>query len=48
MHEMQTVYIDVCSVCLSRGSAGLHCAKMAEYIKILFEVNILGGPRNMC
>jgi len=31
------------SVCLSRGSTRLHCAKKVERIKMLSEVNILGG-----
>jgi len=34
------------SVCLSRGSTRLRCAKTAEQIKILFGVNTLGCPRN--
>jgi len=33
------------SVCLSRGSSRLHCAQMAEQIKILFGVNTPGGHR---
>jgi len=37
MHEVQTV------VCLSRGSARLRCAKMAEQIEILFGLKSLGG-----
>jgi len=46
---MQTIVTDVYSVsiCLSCGSTRLHCAKMAEQIKILFGVNTLGGPRNI-
>jgi len=48
MHEMQPIVTDVCSVCpsvcLSRSSTRLHCAKMAEQIKMLFGVNTLGGP----
>jgi len=51
MHEMQTIVTDVrgvCpSVCLSRGSTRLHCAKTAERIKILLGVNTPAGPRNM-
>jgi len=47
--SLQTVVTDVCgvwlSVCLSRGSSRLHCEKMAERIKILFEVNTPGGPK---
>jgi len=35
------------SVCLSRGSSRLHCAKMAEQIKMLFRVNTPGGPWNI-
>jgi len=34
------------SVCLSRGSTRLHCAKTAELIKMLFMMNSLGGPWN--
>jgi len=59
MHEIPAIIADdrcVCpsvsppvslSVCLSRGSTRLHCAKTAEQIKILFVVNTLGGPRNI-
>jgi len=51
MHEMQTIVTDVrgvcLSVCLSRGSSRIHCAKMAEQIKMLFGVNTPGGPRNI-
>jgi len=43
MHEMLTILTDVrgvcLSVCLSCGSSRLHCAKMAEQIKMLFGVN---------
>jgi len=43
MHEMLTILRDICgvclSVCLSRGSSRLHCAKMAEQIKMLLGVN---------
>jgi len=35
------------SVCLSRGSSRLHCAKIAEQIKMLFGMNTPGGPRNI-
>jgi len=35
------------SVCLSRGSTHPHGAKTVERIKILFEVNTLGGPWNI-
>jgi len=49
MHEMQAIVADVrgvCpSVCLSRGSTRLHCAKTAKHIKVLFRLNTLGGPR---
>jgi len=49
---MQTIVIDVhsiCqSVCLSRSSTRLYCAKTAEQTKILFSVNIPGGPRTLC
>jgi len=52
MHEMQTTVTDDCrvnqsvcqSVCLSRGSTGLHCANTAKRIKILFGVKSPGGP----
>jgi len=38
----------VVSVCLSRGSSRLHCAKMAaEQFKMLFGVNTL-GPIKYC
>jgi len=51
MHDMQTIVTDVSgvcpSVCLSRGSTRLLCAKTAEQIKILFRVDTLGGPRNI-
>jgi len=52
MHEMQTIvtYDRMSvrqSVCLSRGSTRLYCAKTAQRIKILFGVNTLGGPRNI-
>jgi len=48
---MQTIVTNVrvvCpSVCLSRGSTGFQCAKMAEQmIKMLFGVNISGGQWN--
>jgi len=36
------------SVCLSRGSTRLRCAKTAKQIKILFEVNIFGGHKKHC
>jgi len=52
MHEMQTTVTDVCgvclSVCLSRGSPWLHCAKMAEKIKMLFGVNTPWGSMEHC
>jgi len=32
---------------MSRGSSLLHCAKMAEQIKMLFGVNTPGGPWNI-
>jgi len=36
------------SVCLSRGSYRLHCAKkMVEQIKMLFGVNTPGNPCNI-
>jgi len=34
-------------VSLSHGLTGIHCAKTAEQIKILFGVNTLGGPMNI-
>jgi len=60
MHEMQPIVADVhgvcpsvCpfvrqSVCLSRGSTRLRCAKTAERIKMLFGVNILGAHDTLC
>jgi len=36
------------SVCLSRGSTRLHCAKMAERIKMLLGMNTPGGRRILC
>jgi len=42
MHEILTILADVHSFCLSRGSSQLHCAKMAEQIKMLFGVNTHG------
>jgi len=51
MHEMQSILTDVrsvCqSVCLSRGSSRLHCAKTAEQINMLFGVNTSGGKWNI-
>jgi len=51
MHEMQTIVTDIRgvrqSVCLSRGSTRLHCAKTAEQIKMLFGVNSLGSQENI-
>jgi len=35
------------SVCLSRDSSRLHCAKMAEQIEMPFGINTPGGPRNI-
>jgi len=35
------------SVCLSRDSSRLRCAKMAEQIKMLFRVNTPGCPWNI-
>jgi len=35
------------SVCLSRGSSRLHCAKMGEQIKMLFGMNTPGGRWNI-
>jgi len=50
LHQMQTIVTDDCSVCpsvcLSRSSARLYCAKMAEQIKMLFGVNTPKGPWN--
>jgi len=34
-------------ICLSSGSTRLHCATVAERIKILFGVNTLRGPWNI-
>jgi len=52
MHEMQTIVTDVrgvCpSVCLSRGSTRLHCAKTAKRVKILFGVNTHGAQETPC
>jgi len=52
MHEMQSILTDVrgvcLSVCLSRGSSRLHCAKVAELIKILFGVNTPGACGALC
>jgi len=49
MHEMQSILTDVrgvCqSVCLSRGSSRLHCAKMAEQIKMLCNSWSYADPR---
>jgi len=51
MREMQTIVTDVCgispSVCLSRSLTRLYYAKTAKQIKILFEMNTLGGPKNI-
>jgi len=48
MHEMLTILTDVrgvcLSVCLSCSSSWLRCAKMAEHIKMLFEVNYSWKP----
>jgi len=48
MHEMQTIVPNNRGVCqyvsLSRGSTRLHCAKVAEQIKMLFGVSTPGGP----
>jgi len=51
MHVMQTIVTDdrgVCqAVCLSHSLTRLHCAKMAEQIKMLFGVNTPGSPCNI-
>jgi len=52
MHEMQAIVTDVRGVCpsvlsVSYGSTRLHCAKMAQRVKILFGVNSPEGPRNI-
>jgi len=47
MHEMLTILTDVRSVCLSRGSSRLHCAKMPEQIKMFFKVYTPGSPWNI-
>jgi len=43
MHEMQTIVTNICSVCQSVShvarSSRLHCAKMAEQIKMLFGLH---------
>jgi len=48
MHEIQTIVTDdpgAClSVYLSCGATQLHCAKIAEQIKMWFGVNTRGGP----
>jgi len=46
-HAMQSILTYVPGVCLSQGSSRLHCAKMAEQIKMLFGVNTPRGPRNI-
>jgi len=52
MHETQTILADVCGVCLpvclSRDSYRLHCAKMAEQVKVLFGVNTPGAHGTLC
>jgi len=54
--DVRGVCLSVCQpvrqlVCLSRGltrgSTQLHCAKMAEQIKMMFGVNTPGGPWNI-
>jgi len=49
MHEMQSILTDVRGVCLSVScsSSRLHCAKMAEQIKMLFGVNTSRAPWNI-
>jgi len=48
MHEMQTIVTDDRGSCPSVcRSTWLYCGKTAERIEILFEVNTLGGPRNI-
>jgi len=49
MHELQIVVTNIrsLSVCLSRVSPRLHCAKMAGQIKMLLGVNIPGGSWNI-
>jgi len=50
MQEMWTVVVDVrgtCkSVCQLRVFTHLHCVKAAEWIKVLFALEILGDPRH--
>jgi len=41
MHEMQNIVTDIRSVCLSRGSSRLHCAKMAEQSNIIIIIIII-------
>jgi len=52
MHEIQPVVTDVHSVsqsvCLSRSSTWLHCAKTAERIKMLLGMNTLGAFGTVC
>jgi len=52
MHEMQTIVTDdrgVCSsVSLSHGSTRLHCAKLAEQIKMLFGGEHFCGYMEHC
>jgi len=50
--DVRGVCLSVClstslSVCMSRGSSRLHCAKVAEQIKMLFGVNTPRGPWNI-
>jgi len=53
MHEIQTTADDVCgvglSVCLSVTRLdSASCTETAEGIKLLIEVNTLGGPGILC
>jgi len=46
MHEMQSIFTDVRSMCLSHGSSKLHCAKLAKHKQMLFGVNTPVIPWN--
>jgi len=41
MHEMQTIVTDVCSVCLSRGSARHSVQPLPNHFGLLFIVTLL-------
>jgi len=48
MHEMQSILTDVRGVCLSHSLSELHCAKMAEQIKMLFGGTLLEVHETPC